>query len=374
MKKLSDDWIGIDKIVLYGWGNIGKKCFLKLKKDFTIVAIIENDPSKHGEFYDIPIIGANSALDIMKSNKIIVLTGGKVYKKIAESLIEIGLKEYIDFCSVEIFISEWYWEKRKENCLLEVHTAVTMRCTFNCKNCNMFVPYYHKKIDYSFDELKQMYDLFFKYVDYTFCITLLGGEPFISPILGEIIDYLGSKYSEKIVVINIISNGSIVPNDDLIEVIVRNKVLVYLSDYSATISYKSKFMQVVKKLQENNVEYDLRISDNWKNFGFPVDVPNINSRDMEEHMRSCAPIFHGLNDNKFYYCHVAWSAEKAGLYKLSDKDYVDLNSLDLKNKRNIIQHALGNMESKYVSLCKICGGCGDDNPDVVKAAVQMEKS
>ena len=50
MKKLSDDWIGIDKIVLYGWGNIGKKCFLKLKKDFTIVAIIENDPSKHGEF------------------------------------------------------------------------------------------------------------------------------------------------------------------------------------------------------------------------------------------------------------------------------------------------------------------------------------
>ena len=85
MKKLSDDWIGIDKIVLYGWGNIGKKCFLKLKKDFTIVAIIENDPSKHGEFYDIPIIGANSALDIMKSNKIIVLTGGKVYKKIAES-------------------------------------------------------------------------------------------------------------------------------------------------------------------------------------------------------------------------------------------------------------------------------------------------
>ena len=238
----------------------------------------------------------------------------------------------------------------------------------------MFVPYYHKKIDYSFDELKQMYDLFFKYVDYTFCITLLGGEPFISPILGEIIDYLGSKYSEKIGVINIISNGSIVPNDDLIEVIVRNKVLVYLSDYSATISYKSKFMQVVKKLQENNVEYDLRISDNWKNFGFPVDVPNINSRDMEEHMRSCAPIFHGLNDNKFYYCHVAWSAEKAGLYKLSDKDYVDLNSLDLKNKRNIIQHALGNMESKYVSLCKICGGCGDDNPDVVKAAVQMEKS
>ncbi|MCI9619140.1 MAG: hypothetical protein HFG85_04170 [Dorea sp.] len=37
MKKLSDDWIDIDKIVLYGWGNIGKKCFPKLKKDLFIV-------------------------------------------------------------------------------------------------------------------------------------------------------------------------------------------------------------------------------------------------------------------------------------------------------------------------------------------------
>ena len=373
MNKLADEWLTMNKIVLYGWGNVGKKCFSKFKEDFDIVSIIDNDPSKQGEFCGVPIVSANDAQDILQSNKIVVLTGGKVYKDIANSLTEIGLQEYIDFCSVEIFISEWYWNVKGQNCLLEVHTAVTMQCTFKCRNCNMFVPYYREKVNCSGTELKQMYDLFFKYVDYVFCIALLGGEPFLSQATGEIINYLGKKYSSQIGVINIISNGSIVPDDETIEIMSKNNVLVYLSDYSSTVSYKEKLMQVVEKLTDNNIQYVLRSSEQWKDFGFPTVVPSI-GKDVAEHMNTCAPLFHGLNDNKFYYCHVAWSAEKAGMYKLEKYDYIDLENLAMKDRRDIVYHALGFMEPQYVSLCKICGGCGSDNPNNVKAAIQMETS
>lgn len=371
MNKLVDEWLTIDKIVLYGWGNVGKKCFSKFEEDFTIISIIDNDSNKQGYFRGVPIKNANDASDLIKSNKIVVLTGGKVYKNIADSLKKLGLKEYVDFCPVEVFISEWYWNKKGENYLLEVHTAVTMRCTFNCRNCNMFVPYYQEKIDYSVDELKRMYDLFFKYVDYVFCITLLGGEPFATPATTELISYLGEKYIDKIGVINIISNGSIVPDDKTIATMMKNNVLVYLSDYSAVISYKEKLMEVAEKLRSNHIEYVIRRSKEWKDFGFPLTLFKAD-KNVKEHMKTCAPLFHGLNDNKFYYCHVAWSAEKAGLYELSKDDYVDLNQLNVAEKRKITQHALGDMEGQYVSLCKVCGGCGEDNPNNVKAAIQME--
>lgn len=373
MNKLSDEWFTIDKIVLYGWGNVGQKCFSKFEEDFTIISIVDNNPDKQGYFRGVPIMSEDTSLDLLKTNKVIVLTGGKVYRNIVNSLKKIGLEEYIDFCSVEVFISEWYWNKKGENCLLEVHTAVTMRCTFNCKNCNMFVPYYREKVEYSIDELKQMYDLFFEYVDYVFCIVLLGGEPFATSITGALIDYLGQEYTDKIGVINVISNGSIVPDDRTIEVMRKNKVLVYLSDYSDVVPYKAKLMETVGKLQSSNIECMVYSSKEWKDFGFPVAPLNLD-KNVKEHMKTCAPLFHGLNDNKFYYCHVAWSAEKAGLYKLSENDYIDLNKLDIVEKRILSQHALGDMEGQCVSLCKACGGCGEDNPNNVKAAIQMETS
>lgn len=372
MNKLSDEWLEVDKLILYGWGNIGQKCFAKFEEDFRILAIIDNDSSKHGKFHGVPIISEDDSWDIIRSNKIVVLTGGKVYKDIANRLTKAGLKEYYDFCSAEEFISEWYWEKKNQNCLLEVHTAITMRCTFNCKNCNMFVPYYRDKIDYSFLELKELYDLFFQYVDFVFCVSILGGEPFLSPYIGEIIDYLGKEYFNKIGVINVISNGGIMPNDKLLEVFDRNNVLVYLSDYSSVIPYGTKITSVVEKFQNRHINCVLRMADQWKDFGFPVIVPSIENVDIGDHMRSCAPIFHGLNDNKFYYCHVAWSAEKAGLYTLNKQDYIDLENLKYIDRRKIVQHALGNVENQYISLCRICGGCGEDNPNSIRAAIQME--
>ena len=49
---------------------------------------------------------------------------------------------------------------------------------------------------------------------------------------------------------------------------------------------------------------------------------------VREHMLSCGPIFHGLNDGKYYYCHVSWSADKAKLLKNVSDDYIDLRTLD----------------------------------------------
>ena len=91
-------------------------------------------------------------------------------------------------------------------------------------------------------------------------------------------------------------------------------------------------------------------------------------------MLECGPIFHGINDGKFYYCHVAWSAEKCGLIKLNESDYVDLTQIDSNSseqRKQILEHSQGNINGGFVSLCAKCGGCGNDNKNYVDAAEQM---
>ena len=76
---------------------------------------------------------------------------------------------------------------------------------------------------------------------------------------------------------------------------------------------------------------------------------------------------------RYYYCHVSWSADKAKLLKNVSDDYVDLRTLndDDSAKEAILEHSKGNMTKGFVKLCKICGGCGNDNTEFVNAAEQM---
>ena len=52
---------------------------------------------------------------------------------------------------------------------------------------------------------------------------------------------------------------------------------------------------------------------------------------------------------------------------------MDLRALndDENAKKMILEHSKGNLEKGFVKLCKICGGCGNDNTEFVKAAQQM---
>ena len=374
MNRLEDSWKDVKDILVFGWGNVGKKCIDKLMADFNVVQIIDNEEDKQGEYSGIKIASLKNTLKLIKQYHVVVMTNGKVYLQIREELQSIGLKEYRDFCSIELFISEWYWKYKKQNCILEIHTAVTMRCTLKCKNCNMFVPYYKEKIDYTFEDIKQDYDLLFQFVDYVFCIELLGGEPLLNRDLSRIILYLSEKYGNKIGTIGVVTNGSLIPDDDLVAVLSKYCVTTYISDYTDSVSYGDKFEEVINVYKAKKLKYEIRQAILWKDFGIPCRKGEYESESVREHMLTCAPMFHGLNDKKYYFCHVAWSAEKTGLYKLEENDFLDLSRLDADSdidKRKLVYHSMGeNLWMGHVSLCRICGGCGKDNPIEVHAGEQ----
>jgi hypothetical protein len=93
-------------------------------------------------------------------------------------------------------------------------------------------------------------------------------------------------------------------------------------------------------------------------------------------MTSCAPLFHGINGKKVYYCHIIWSAEQAGLYTVPEQDYIDLEKLQPDNpddRSKLIRYCAGQCERGFLGLCMLCGGCGEDNTFVIPVGEQAER-
>ena len=372
--ELTDDWKYISELVVYGFGKVAHDNIDFFKSSFNIAYIVDSDKEKcNCEFKGISVKHVDDVKDDLKNYKIVIMTANRNAALVGEDLEKFGLQSGKDFCSMEQFLTEWFWNYKKKVCLMEVHSTITSRCTLKCKHCNMFMPYYREHVDYTAKDILEDLELLFRHVDYIVAYEILGGEPLINGELADMIRQIGDRYGNRIGNIGIITNGTLLPDEQLIEISKKYNVKYDFSDYTDVVDYKKRFDSAVKTVSDAGLRYSVNRSLRWCDFGFPVNNRMYDFDKVREHMLSCGPIFHGLNDGKYYYCHVSWSADKAKLLKNVSDDYIDLRTLDDDDraKEAILEHSNGNMAKGFVKLCKICGGCGNDNTEFVKAAEQM---
>ena len=372
--ELTDDWKYISELVVYGFGKVAHDNIDFFKSSFNIAYIVDSDKEKcNCEFKGISVKHVDDVKDDLKNYKIVIMTANRNAALVGEDLEKFGLQSGKDFCSMEQFLTEWFWNYKKKVCLMEVHSTITSRCTLKCKHCNMFMTYYREHVDYTAKDILEDLELLFRHVDYIVAYEILGGEPLINGELADMIRQIGDRYGNRIGNIGIITNGTLLPDEQLIEISKKYNVKYDFSDYTDVVDYKKRFDSAVKIVSDAGLRYSVNRSLRWCDFGFPVNNRMYDFDKVREHMLSCGPIFHGLNDGKYYYCHVSWSADKAKLLKNVSDDYIDLRTLDDDDraKEAILEHSNGNMAKGFVKLCKICGGCGNDNTEFVKAAEQM---
>lgn len=358
-------------IAMYGFANIGKSFFRFLKKDFKINNIY--DTNNYGyKFDNIDITRFDK--NIYDTNNIMLISAGsyKAYSEISSILKDSGMIENINFFDIKSYIPIYYYKHYNKLVITEAHIALTTRCTLNCKNCNMFIPSHKIKEDLSFSNLQETIDNMFKNIDKVLRLILLGGEPFLHKDIDRIIKYIMDNYCHNIVSIEIVTNGTIIPNNDILSTIKKYNVSIAISDYTCSVNYSEKIKLFEEKLNIYNIEYEIRKSPIWADFLFPYSKFYIDNNNIREHMLNCSPTFKGINDSKFYYCHLVWSAVKAGLIKENNTDYINLNKkLENEEKLKLLQFSLGIMDNDYISLCRLCAGCGDDNINFIKPAVQI---
>jgi hypothetical protein len=242
----------------------------------------------------------------------------------------------------------------------------------------MFMSHYDNSCrkHYSFEEMKADIDTVLKFVDYIFLYSFLGGEPFLNKELKDIISYTGETYGNRIGKLGLTTNGTVVPDEDTLRQLKKYRVTVSISDYTQTIPYGDKLDKLIEMLKQWDIPYIHNRMTEWKDFGFPEQPFHWGLEQVEQHMRCCAPLFHGINEKKIYYCHIIWSAEKAGLYTVPKQDFIDLQQLNPKNpddRQKLVRYCGGNCERGFLGLCMLCGGCGEDNQRLIPVAAQREK-
>lgn len=373
LEKLFKNWKGINYIAVFGLGIWCRHYIEQIKDDITVKVIVDNNPALHGSiFHGIPVISFPEYLEKYRSVKILVSVA---YREIARQLQDAGLEENVDFCDMNMYVSLWYWFNKGKVHLTRVNTSITTKCSLNCRHCNMFMPFYKEPAHIPYEEICRDFESLFRCVDKVYAVSLLGGEPFLHPQVNEIIRYLGDYYHDRIGELSLITNATIELSEETIKLIKKYGIFIQISDYTNAVPYQKRFDQFIAVLVEHSIPYRVVSFDSWLDFGFPVTPWDLDEKQAKDHFVDCYPQFRGLNDGNFYFCHVCWSAEKAGLFVNDGSDFLRLEEMrgDRRDKAHILEYSLGFTPKGYMELCKKCGGCAGMNKAKVQAGRQMKE-
>ncbi len=321
------------KFYLWGIGGIGKRLLPKLAKHGMIAGVTDSNIKK---------IGMTISGFTVESVERTLLSGGGIifsffgHNPEAKILNERG----IPFYSISDFYTEWFWNVRNENALSFLDLPITSRCTLNCKYCMQYLPIRDQRQDIPFSQISLWWDCLVKHFPYIMEVSIMGGEPFLHPFLGEIVEYIEMSTDISIVVT---TNGTVMPNDQTIEKLKKHNVFVSISDYSVSLPYLAdRINEFENRLKESGIRVE-RKTHLWIDQGRFKKSINTESTD-------CARSHFQLSDNKLWYCTLQAAGNKANLC-LAEKgvDYIDLNSeyspLDL--------YRFSNSKTK-TTVCNLC--------------------
>lgn len=364
-ERLSEDWKGLRKIVIFGFGKMGRGNIDALISRFEIVKIIDNNKDLRGHSYkEIEIVDFMTYNSLGIKEKIVVVTSGNRYDSISKELEEKGYKEDIDFCSYVTFCNDYFWNDRNELFLGRLTFNITTFCTLNCKNCTMLTPYNNHKKNFPIDRIITDVELTFDMVDYVSNFLVLGGEPFLHRELNTFLCYIGEHNRHNIGNLQIITNGTLVPSEELLETIKKYNVEVRISDYTKRVNYDEKLKIFCKKLEAYQIDYVSYGHDEWLDMGFPGESVNMGdtAEELHRHMIKCDPNCQNVSEGKLYYCAQGWAAQQSGLFNLRKSDYLDLESIrnSEDKKEQFRKFYFGNLEEGYFSFCKVCRGWDTD--------------
>lgn len=242
---------------------------------------------------------------------------------------------------------------------------LTTKCSLNCDKCNNLIPDIKEKrgsFDFSINKVKSSLETILNNVqELTFC-EFVGGEPFLFNHLAEMIEYAGNQ--RKIRQIIIITNGTVIPSEEILCLLHKYNVIVRISDYGLF----EKIAKLVAVLEKNDINVKILQDMKW------LDSGNIKARgrsDEEIHFQynRCEMSIRCkcLYEDSLYTC-----ARIAGLAMLNayneSEDVLNINdTLTEHQLRNFYLHETGH-GCDYCDMCAVAGG------KMIKAAEQRGKN
>lgn len=236
---------------------------------------------------------------------------------------------------------------------------ITTRCTLNCKECSNLMPYYKKRIDYSSAEIMKWMQNIVDVVDEWVCCEFVGGEPFLYKDLDILLNFALNE--RKIQRIELTTNGSIIPSQDVLTLLSNRKVHVKVSEYPKLVDCK----KVVDAFQKYKVHYEIHKDLMWVKTGNLRKRNRIQEKLTTQYLncfssKKCRTILNG----KLYVCSKAASLRELGY--ANEIEYVNLC-----NNKNLKYELSEFLKLTVSNACDYCD-IGSEEEEIIEAAIQFK--
>ena len=363
-KAYHDDNFQSKKIFIFGAGQLGKEFFEQVKSVCILDSFIDNDKKKQGTTYcGRPVISLQQYLSEKNTNALIVLCLKKEYYQVVkEQLKKNSIQEEVSFVDRDEYIRRLRISLFYEKGILYIPLAqisLTERCTLKCKKCAHACNFVRSNAaDLSLQDAKVSADYFFSYVDYIDEFVLIGGEPFLYNNLGEIIEYIGSHYRDKIRIFSITTNGTILPKSNILKLCSEYNMTIRVSNYSETLPWIAKKLEEFSKAAKvAGVKCIIGKSVNWTDYGFDYYSRGWNKKNMQQAFDDCNTPCHEVRKNRFYFCVMARSVSENMGKDVGLGDFFDLSAREpMFDRKEFFEYSMGYSEKGYLDMCNFCHG------------------
>ncbi len=203
---------------------------------------------------------------------------------------------------------------------------LTTACTLKCKHCNNLIPKL-KPRNVDVDKVKENILSIIDASDKIIILELIGGEPFLYPQLKDVLELVLKQ--DKIFEVEITTNGTLLPNEELLSLLKNPKVVVHISRYETSC----KANELEKLLFDENIRYVQMDELAWIDSG-GVENRHRSDEQIQNEYWNCQPSYtcKTLFDGRVYAC-----ARSASLYEMGvltdSSGYVAVDSRDsLRNE------------------------------------------
>jgi organic radical activating enzyme len=359
---------------LFGAGDYGRQFLNIFAEEIPIKGYIDNNPQKQGTvIHGYPCVALSEA-ETGDEVGIIVTMSQIARVKPVEQLKALGLKKDKDYFIIEEFISVYHVYKYDKVYFSSVSFLPSTACNLNCKNCLNFNPFAKQFYVREWENLVKDIDLFFSCVDHIMLFHVSGGEPMIYKHTADLISYIDKKYGDRIDTLRTVTNGTIVPGDEVLEKLSQCKIEVTVDDYrDAVPKYNDRFDELIKKFEEYHIPYYINKAESWIDLApEKTDYSGWTQAQLEQHRSDCSQSWQELRDGKLYSCNYAAYATVAGIAGEQDTEEVyDLKTFSNDKKKELVEFRLGYTTKGYTNFCKKCRGFTPENSEEVAPAAQV---
>lgn len=359
---------------LFGAGDYGKQFIHIFQSEIQIKGYIDNDPGKQG--MEVCNKTCYFLEDIeLKADEAIIITMSQIARvEPIEQLNKAGYKKDDNYFIIEEFLSVYYVYKKNKVYFSSISFLPSTACNLNCKNCLNFNPFAKQFYVREWNELVRDVDLFFSCVDHIMLFHVSGGEPLIYKYTADLIEYIDTRYGDRIDTLRTVTNGTVVPDEGVLKKLSNCNVEVTVDDYREAIPhFKERFDELIRKFEEYHIKYYINRVSSWIDLAPErTDFSLKNDKWLEKHRESCSQSWQELRDGKLYSCNYAAYATVAGIAGEQDLEEVyDLNTFNKDRKKELIEFRLGYTTKGYTNFCKRCRGFTPNNTELVEVARQV---